>query len=177
MWFITKKIKRLILIVLISLFCFLLYYAATFFIGYLGIRFAFELEKWKSIYKVILLAYLLIIISSYLDIKLNEKANKIKFILCIIVLLIFNNSLIINYADNINQTREQCKELRTAVYKAEKYATRLNYDDILLPKYFKNYEENLWFQDAYTNYECGFVKYINNVHPKIDKEYARPMTL
>lgn len=167
------KFKKLILLLFIGIFSFMAFYALTFFMGYLGYEFYFELKKCMCIYKVALLFFLLVLLSFYTDIKIPVKANKIKVLLCIITLLVFSNSLIINYYKNINETREKYKEIRMAAYKAEKYATTINEDDnIILPVSYNHYQIYFWFLDNYSDYECGFVKYIKNVHPKIDKEYV-----
>lgn len=170
-FFICKKedMKKLIQFVVINILGFFIFYAAIFIIGYNGDDYWISFTKWINIYKVITLFYLLAVIGFICDIgKFEKYADKIKIILCIIILAVFHRNLIIEYWQNIEEKRAETKELRTVAYKTEKIATTLDNENIVVPLEFENYKNILWF-DQIAFEKCDYTIYINNVYPKIKK--------
>ena len=170
--FLCKKedIKKLSLFVSVNILGFFIFFAAIFVIGYNSDGYWIVFDKWINIYRVITLFYLLAVIGFVCDKgKFEKYSDRIKIIICIIILAIFHKNLINDYWTNIENTRIKTKELRTVAYKAEKIATTVNTEDIIVPPEFEYYKDILWFdQIGFEN--CDYTIYINNVHPKIKKK-------
>ena len=101
------------------------------------------------------------IIGYFIDstIGLNTKeSNKIKSILCLITLLIFNQNLITNYYTNMQKYRYKAQKLREITYICEKeYLKKYNEGErnitITLPKKYEFYatQGDTFFNTSYIN--------------------------
>ncbi len=144
--------------ILITIFSFLLCYLSVFVLGYsifcIGTDTCYwcSYQKWLYMLKIILLFLLLnsiyVFIVSVLY-KNNKWQDIAKVILCTIFLIIFFNSVIGNYYENVTEWIAERKDARRTSYMIEKIAINQNpkEENIIVPIKYDNLLEadNLYF--------------------------------
>ena len=162
-----EKSKRLMYFITVNIAGFLCFYALMFFAGYSYADSFYVEPKWTNLYRVITLFYLVFTIGFLIDFNVSKKlSNTVKLIICICIFLIFHKNLITEYFPNMNKVVNEEKEIRTTAYIMEKIAlySLPEIHELVIPKKLIKHGYLFWF----TDYECGYSKYLNNVYPKIN---------
>lgn len=147
--------------IFINFFSFLAFYFSVFLLGVNEDSgyFYIDIFKWQNVYKTITLFYFILIIGYFIDSTLNiesKNSNKIKTILCVIVLLIFNKYLVVDYYSNMQNYRYKAQKLREITYICEKeFLKKYNSGEkeitITLPKKYEFYfnQGDTFFNKSY----------------------------
>lgn len=147
--------------IFINFFSLLTFYFSLFLLGVNEDSgyFYIDIFKWQNIYKTITLFYFILIIGYFIDSTLNiesKNSNKIKTILCVFILLIFNQNLVVDYHSNMQKYRYKAQKLREITYICEKeFLKKYNSGEreitITLPKEYETYfnQGDTFFNNSY----------------------------
>ncbi len=168
----TKDVK-FIFFVLLNLLSLFVFYFAIFLLGktdendYYIITYTTWI--WMFLYKLMSLYTIILTIGYTIDrcLIINKK-NTIKFILCILSLIIFSKCLIIDYPFKLNTWIKDAKEQKLRSYIVEKVAIKYpDTETIILPAKYKNIDmRSLMLHIPTKDYAAGFnfINYLQILH-------------